>query len=184
MPYPTVPAYIQSAKGWETRFREHPVMDWLTDYEVALDTGDMKSGPHTPWHADDFSFTKPTGESFSGGAPAWAAFLEMHAPFKAHYLEPLFFVIWETPTGYDLFGSAHWYGNLHAPGAPTKTDLQGRKWDVVNSAATHIKFVKDPSGPKGLKLQNQVLFSDGSAMLGEMVKRGMVTPEQVLAQAS
>jgi hypothetical protein len=180
MSYTTFPAYIQYAKGWETRFQEHPVMDWLSDYEVAFDTGDMKSGPHTPWHADDYSFTKPTGECITGGAPAWAAFLEMYRPFSAHFLEPFFFIIWETPTGYELIGTVRLFGNLAVPGERTQTDLQGRKWDIGAPGATHLKFVKDPSGPKGLKLNSEEVFTDGIPVIGEMIKRGMVTPEQIL----
>jgi len=184
MSYTTTPAYIQYAKGWETRFKEHPVIDWMFDYEAAFDRGDMKSGPHTPWHSDDFSYTKTTGECITGGAPAWAALLEMYAPFSAQYHEPSFFFIWETPTGYELFGSATIYANLAAPGEQTKADLDGRKWDIQAPGAFHFVFVKDPSGPKGLKLKGQKLFADGMPMIGEMIKRGMVTPEQVLAKAS
>jgi hypothetical protein len=184
MSYTTVPAYIQHVKGWESRCREHPVMDWMSDYEAAFDWGDMKSGPYTAWHTDDFSFTKSTGERIASGAPSWAAVLEIVAPFSAHYFEPFFFIVWETPTGYEFFGIAKIYGKLHAPGEQTKTDLEGRKWDVEAPAASLFEFVKDPSGPKGLKLKGQKLFADGIPMIGEMVKRGMVTPEQVLAHAS
>jgi hypothetical protein len=184
MSYSTVPAYIQHVKGWETRCREHPVIDWMFDYEAAFDWGDMKSGPYTTWHTDDFSFTKSTGERIAAGAPSWAAVLEIVAPFSAHYFEPFFCVIWETPTGYEFLGLAKIFGKLHAPGEQTKTDLEGRKWDVDAPAASLFEFVKDTSGPKGLKLKSQTLFADGIPMIGEMVKRGMVTPEQVLAQAS
>jgi len=181
MSYTTVPAYIQYAKGWETRFREHPVMDWMFDYEAAFDHGDMKHVPHTPWHTDDFSYTKPTGVCITGGAAAWAALLEMYAPFSAYYHEPSFFVVWETPTGYELFGSAKVFAKLLAPGEQTKTDLNGHKWDIEAQGAFHFKYVKDPSGPKGLKLKSSTLFADEIPMVGEMIKRGMVTPEQVLA---
>jgi hypothetical protein len=184
MSYTTVPAYIQHVKGWESRCREHPVMDWMSDYEAAFDWGDMKSGPHSPWHADDFSYTKPTGECVTGGAAAWAALLEMYAPFSAHYHEPFFYAIWETETGYELFGSAKMFVKLLVPGEQTKTDLEGRKWDLELPGAFHFDYVKDPSGPKGLKLKGQKLFADGIPIVAEMVKRGMVTPEQVLAPPS
>jgi hypothetical protein len=185
MSYKTVPAYVQYVRGWEeTQNREHPVMDWMFDYEAAFDRGDMKSGPHTPWHSDDFSFTKSTGTCITGGAPAWAALLEMYAPFTTHYHEPFFYIIWETPTGYELIGSAKVFANLPAPGESTKTDLEGRKWDIEAPGAFHFEYVKDPSGPKGLKLKSEKLFADAIPMVGEMVKRGMVTSEQVMAQAS
>lgn len=184
MPYATVPAYIQYVKGWEVRYREHPVIDWMFDYEAAFDWGNMRAGPHYPWHADDFSFTKSTGECVTGGERAWAALLEMYAPFTSHYHEPFFYVIWETATGYELIGAAKVFARLPAPGEQTKTDLEGRKWDLELPGAFHFEYVKDPSGPKGLKLKGQKLYADGIPMVGEMVKRGMVTPEQVLPQAS
>src|SRR5271168_1416887 len=111
----TLPALFVNVKGWDVDRREHPVIDWMFDYEAAFDFGDMKSGPHSPWHADDFSYTKPTGVCVTGGAAAWAALLEMYAPFSAYYHEPSFFVVWETPTGYELFGSAKVFAKLLAP---------------------------------------------------------------------
>jgi hypothetical protein len=41
--------------------------------------------------------------------------------------------------------------------------------------------VKDSNGPKGLKLKSEVLITDSFPLAKEMVKRGMVTMEQVLA---
>jgi hypothetical protein len=177
----TVLASIQSAKAWETRFREHPVVDWMLDYEEAFDWGDMKSGPCNVWLTDNFSFTKSTGECITGGVAAWAAVLEMYAPFSGHYHEPFFSITWETPTGYELFGSARLFAKLPVPGGQTKTDLAGRKWDIEVPGAFHFEYVKDPSGPKGLKMKSQKLYADGVPMISEMIKRGMVTPEQVLA---
>jgi hypothetical protein len=181
---PTTSAIIQHCSGWEPRLLVHPLWSWMADYETAFDWGAMKSGLHTPWHTDDFSFTKATGEVIAGGIAAWAAVVEMYAPFSAHFHEPFFFVIWETETGYELFGCAKMFVNLHAPGEQTKADLQGRKWDVEAPGAFHFVYVKDPEGPKGMKLKSEKLFADGLPMVGEMVKRGMVTPEQVLAKAS
>src|SRR5438045_2970439 len=122
MSYPTTPAYVQICNGWEPRLKEHPVFDWMFDYEAGFDWGDMKSGPHSPWHADDFAFTKPNGQTITGGDPAWKALLEMYAPFSAHYHEPAWFVIWETASGYVLVGQANMYGNFHVPGEKTKKD--------------------------------------------------------------
>lgn len=184
MSFATTPAYIYSIKGWEKQYREIPVIDWMFDYEAAFDWGDMKSGPHTPWHADDFSYTKPTGVCVTGGEAAWAALLEGYSPFSSHYHEPFFFIIWDTPTGYGLFGCAKVFGKLHAPGELTKTDLEGRKWDVEIPGAFLFEYVKDPSGPKGLKLKSQKLFADGVPVICDMIKRGMVTIDQVMARAA
>lgn len=181
MSYATVPAYVQYVRGWDPKYREHPVIDWMFDYEALLDWGDLRKGPHTPWHADDFFFTKPSGERIQGGAKAWASMLELYAPYTSYYHEPRFYIIWETATGWELIGSATVYAKLAAPGEATKTDGEGRKWDIEAPGAFHFVYVKDPTGPKGLKLQGQSLFADGMPIIGEMLKRGMVTPEQVLA---
>src|SRR5271163_4001722 len=183
MSYLTQPTYLVSVPGWDPRTREHPVIDWMFDYEDAFDWGDMKSGPHTPWHSDDFTFTKPTGVSSPPGAPSWAALLEKYAPFSAHYHEPLHFIVYETSSGYELTGVANIFANLQVPGEKTKSDLQGRKWEIQAPGAFHFVYEKDPSGPKGLKIKSQELYADGIPLVGEMVKRGMVTWDQVTQQS-
>lgn len=176
-----VSASIMSAAAWEKRFRDHPVVDWMLDFEEAFDFGDMKSGPWNAWVTDDFSFTKPTGECIAGGEPAWAAVLETYAPFVAHYHEPFFSAQWETPTGYELIGCAKMFVKLPVPGKDTTKDQEGREWDVGVPGAFHFEYTKDPSGPKGLKMKSQKIFADGIPLVSEMVKRGMVTADQVLS---
>jgi hypothetical protein len=183
MSYPTIPAYIQSCKGWELRLKEHPVMDWMFDYENAFDFGNMKSESHDVWHTSDFYFTKSNGTCVTGGAEGWAALLETYAPFSEHFHEPMWLVIFETPTGYELCGQAKVFANLHVPGEKKKTDLQGRKWDIEAPGAFHFEYVKDHTGPKGLKMKGEKLYADGIPMVGEMIKRGMVTAEQALGQS-
>src|SRR5436190_10516718 len=106
MSYSTTPAYIESVKGWEDRLEEHPVWSWMHSYEKEFDYGNMTSGPHTPWHTDDFTFVKAAGETFQSGEASWAALCEMYKPFSAHFHEPFQVIIWETSTGYELFGAA------------------------------------------------------------------------------
>lgn len=183
MSYPTKPAYIiESCDGWDPKHLEHPVFDWMQDHEEAFDHGDMKSGPHTTWHTDDFSYTKPNGETISGGAPAWAALLEMYAPLVDHYHEPRWGVIWETENGYILAGSAIMYGNFPVPGDKKHKDLKGREWDVSGPGAFHFEYVKDPSGPKGMKMKSQKIYANVLVLAAEMVKRGMITTDQVFTQ--
>jgi hypothetical protein len=183
MSYPTKPAYIvESCDGWEPKLCEHPVFDWMYDYEQGFDWGDIKSGPHTPWHTDDYTFTNPTGETISGGAAAWAASLERFAPLAGHYHEPRSFVIWETMNGYKLTGSAVIYGNLRVPGEKKHKDLKGREWDIAGPVAYDIECVKDPSGPKGLKVKAQKVCFNTLPLAAEMVKRGVVTTDQVFGQ--
>jgi hypothetical protein len=180
MSYPTTPAYVQTCDGWEPRLREHPVFDWMFDYEEAFDWGDMKSGPSSAWHTDDYSFTKPNGETTTGGEPAWKALLEMYAPLTGHFHEPRWLVIWKTDTGYTMVGQATMYGNFPVPGEKTKKDLQGRLWDVSGPGAFHFEYVKDPTGPKGIKMKSQKIYVSGIGLALGMVKRGMVTADEIL----
>jgi hypothetical protein len=181
MPFATSPAYIQYVQGWEPRIREHPVIDWMFDYEEAFDFGDMKSGPHAPWHADDFVYVK-SGEASGAGAPSWAKLISDYAPFASHYHEPRYFIVYETATGFELMGWANIFGNFLVPGEKNKADLKGRKWEMMAPGAFHFIFEKDASGPKGLKLKKQELFADGIPLVGELVKRGMVTWEEAAQQ--
>lgn len=41
--------------------------------------------------------------------------------------------------------------------------------------------MKDVEGPGGFKMSEERLYADGVSMVGEMVKRGMVTAEQAIA---
>jgi len=183
MSYPTKPAYIiESCEGWDPKHLEHPVFDWMQDHEQAFDFGDMKSKGYSPWLTDDFSFTKPNGETISGGAPAWAALLELYSPLTEHYHEPRWGMIWETENGYILAGCAIMYGNFPVPGEKKYKDLKGREWDVSGPGAFHFEYVKDPSGPKGMKMKSQKIYANVLGLAAGMVKRGMITPEQVFTQ--
>jgi len=183
MSYPTKPAYIvESCNGWEPKYFEHPVYDWLQDYEEAFDFGDLKSGPYSPWHTDDYAYTKPTGETISGGKAAWPAQLEMYAPLAGHYHEPRSFAVWETDNGYIIMGQAYLYGNLPVPGDKKYKDLKGREWDVAGPGGFHFELVKDPSGPKGMKIKCYKLCANVIPLAAEMVKRGMMTADQVFTQ--
>ncbi len=177
MSFPTVRSYVQHTQGSPEKTREHPVIDWMFDYEKALDYGDMKAGPHTPWHSDDFVYVK-NGAASAPGAPSWAKLVGDYALFVSHYHEPAFYTIHETATGWDLIGWANIFANLPVPGDKVR-DALGREWDIKVPGAFHFVYVKDPSGPKGLKLQRQELFVDGVAVGKEVVKRGIATWEQI-----
>jgi len=177
MSFPTSPAYVQNVRGWPEQSREHPVIDWMFDYEKALDYGDMKKGPLTPWHTDDYVFGK-SGVFYPPGGPSWERFVADYAPFTAHYHEPYSYVIHETATGWDLIGEANIFGNLPVPGEGKTKDAEGREWDIKVTGAFHLVFVKDPSGPKGMKMQQQIIHADSLPVVKELVKRGMITWDQ------
>jgi hypothetical protein len=185
MAFPTTSVYlVQNAGGWDPVHRRHPVIDFMTDYEEAFHSGSMKSsGTHAPWHTDDFNFTKPDLTTITNGPAAFAALLEMYAPFSASYHDPQYYVIWETATGYVLAGAAFIYSNFVVPGAEGKKekDLGGREWDFKALGSFQFTYVKDPTGPKGLKLKAQSLVADGIPLAKELIKRKMATAEQILS---
>lgn len=59
--------------------------------------------------------------------------------------------------------------------------MTGRKWDVEAPSAFHFTVFKD-SGAKhgGIKLKRSKVFSDTAPVVVEMLKRGILKPEQLL----
>jgi hypothetical protein len=180
MSYLSKPVYLnEDARGWQNK--EHPVIDWMYDYEQAFDFGDMKQTGPAAWVTDDFVFVHPCGREFRGIAAAWEGTLSTYAPFAAHYHEPQRYVIWETDSGYKLTGVAKMYVKLPAPGESKCKDLEGREWDCVADGAFEFEYVKDASVPKGLKVKRQAIYSDPLGFMSEMVARKIATPDDLFA---
>jgi len=178
MSTPTVPAYVVHISGPE-KHREHPVLDFLVDHQEAFDHGNMKTQPYTQYHTNDFICTKPDGTVLPPGEASWKGWLESYAPFTEHLHEARYCCAYERNGGWEMVGFAQIYANLLVPGEKTKTDLSGRQWDVVVPGAFLFTCVADPSGPKGFKVSSVTLFGDGTPVVGEMMKRGMVKPEDL-----
>jgi hypothetical protein len=147
----------------------------------------------------------------SGIGPAWEKLMQAYAPMSAQYHEPHYSIVFETPEGdgYELFGMATMYYNLHAPpqqgvglqlqgppgsfppgGGPTTpsggrkarkvADLsEGNTWEHASPAANRFTYRRDADGHKGLKLCRQVVHTDTFPLKAELVKRGVVTLEQL-----
>lgn len=173
--------WCPDAMGWPKELLEHPVMDWMRDFEQAFDFGDIKTNTLPNSVTDDFVFVGSDGKPGAPGAQSWAMIRELYAPFSAHYHEPRLHIIWETETGYMLMGSAWLFANFPVPreGAGTVRDLEGREWDWKGLGGFTFEYVKDPSGPKGMKMKMQTLTADSLGMVVEVTKRGMATFEEV-----
>jgi hypothetical protein len=102
-----------------------------------------------------------------------------------HYHEPTYGIIWETSDGgYELFGVANMYYNLHSPPkagsySKRKDESEGGEWEACTPGAFHFRYKKEKDGHGGLKMCQQILYVDTFPLVGEMVRRGMVKPEQV-----
>ncbi|KIW10694.1 hypothetical protein PV08_11658 [Exophiala spinifera] len=196
-PPPTTPAvivHIDGAGGIDKSYRErHPVLDFLFTHQEAFDHGTMKTEPYTQFHTSDFVFTKSDGTVLPAGEESWKGWLEGYAPFTEHLHEARYCCVYErrrdddddaggSTSFWEMLGIANVFADLPAPGEKTKTDLSGRKWDVAVPGAFLFTCVADPAGPKGFKVKSMTLYGDGTPVVGEMIKRGMVKPEDLLAK--
>ena len=182
MAYLSKPAYVvDKAEGWNPKHREHPVIDWMWDFEQAFDWGDMKTSGPAPWFSDEFVFTHPSGKVYTGIKASWEGLLEMYSLVAGHYHEPAQYIIWETDNGYKLTGIAKLYTNLPVEGVTKYKDLNGREWDTVGNGGFTFEYVKDASGPKGLKLTSEIICADPLGMMSEIINRKMCTAEDIFA---
>ena len=139
----------------------------------------MKTEPYTVFHTDDFTFTKSDGTVLPPGEASWKGWLEGYAPFIEHFHEARYACIYERNGSWEMVGFANVYANLLVPGEKTKTDLSGRQWDVVVPEAFLFTCVNYSADPKGFKVKTMTIYGDGVPVVGEMIKRGMVKPEDL-----
>jgi hypothetical protein len=184
MTFTNTPVYVvDNAQGWQEKHREHPAIAWQWEMEKKLDYGNLLNEGYEEFVTDDFTFTSPDNITTKGREAAWAKVKEMYQFFTAQYHEPEEYIIWETNEGWKLMGRASMYVNFPVPleNASTVKDLNGEEWHFKLPATFKFEWVKDPSGPKGLKIKEEVVVADGLPLMNQLVKRGMVTWEQVAA---
>ena len=180
MSYPTVPSYQAYATGASQLPNDHPVLAFTNSHQEVMDSGELKTKPYTWYHTSDFVFTKTDGTVLPPGEASWKGWLEGYAPFAEHFHETRYATIYQRDGAWEMVGFANVYANLLVPGVKTKEDGKGRKWDVVVPGALFFTVVEDPEGPKGFKFKKMTLFGDGVSVVTEMIKRGMVKPEDLL----
>ena len=178
MSVPTTPAYILNIDSVETP-REHPVVDFLYDHQEAFDHGDMKNQPYTKWQTEDFVLTKPDGTVLPPGEASFKAWVETYAPFTEHLHQARYICVYERNGVWEMFVTANIFADLVVPGKKTRMDLSGRRWDVVIPGSVFFTFVADRNGPKGFLMKSMTIHGDVSIVLSEMIKRGMVKPEDL-----
>ena len=183
--------------GWEG-VRSHPAMAWMEKYTAFFDRRDYDS--LSSWHSPSYTYTKSTGETFSSGDASNKAVVETYAPFRANLHDPKFLVVWETEKGWEMFGVAVLYADLVAEGEkkvrveisaievpfhPDKpvqaTDQSGKQWDLAIPSAFKFRYVKDDAAEHdGILMESTSIFSDPTSAVVEMLKRGMLKPEQLM----
>lgn len=81
-----------------------------------------------------------------------------------------------------MVGTAWMFADLPVSGgAKQQTDATGKSWDLKLPGMFHFEYVKD-SGAKhgGIAIKSTKVYSDSGPAVVEMLKRGMVKPEQLL----
>jgi hypothetical protein len=181
MSLPTKPAFVTTTKGWDN-LRVHPAMAWMEKFTYAWDRKEINESNWSDWQTDDMLYQAANGE-VSTGSKAIVANLATYAPFAAHMHEPNGTIsCWETEDGWEMMGQATLFANLPVPGGEkTKKDLTGKAWDIAAPGMFHFTYVKDKGAKHdGIKMNSEKVFSDSGAAMIEMIKRGMVKPEQLL----
>ncbi|KAK0342825.1 hypothetical protein LTR91_023173 [Friedmanniomyces endolithicus] len=178
MSYPTQEAFVH-AGTWDATTRKHPAMKWMEDYTNNIIDGRKfhETASSVGW-TTEFTLKKSTGEVVEGADKAWAALQEIYAPFSEHVHDPTFCVCWETEKGWDMLGVASMWYNLQAPGEGKMKGFGGKEWDGVLSSAFKFAYIK--GGKDGVELASTEIFSDPSAAMVQMLKRGMLKPEQLM----
>ncbi|KAK3677021.1 hypothetical protein LTR78_003226 [Recurvomyces mirabilis] len=178
MSFPSQPAFIYEG-GWSDETRKHPASKWLENYTTkVIDTGLQGKSADGIGHTKDWTYQKSTGEVIEGNEKAWKALQETYAPFKEHLHDPKHVAIWETKDGWAMYGVASVYYKLQVPGEGGVKGPHGKEWDGVSPGAFYFDIVK--AGGDKLQLRRTNIFNDPSAALVQMLKRGMLKPEQLM----
>jgi len=133
MSYSTKPTFVTwSQNGWD-QARPHPAMKWMEAYTKAWDAKEITEENAAKYNTEDYTYTNPKGESFTGPVVGHKAALETYAPFSEHKHEPVGpLAVWDTDNGWFMVGQATLFGDLPVPGEPkSKADATGRKWDLA-----------------------------------------------------
>jgi len=180
MSFPTTPAFTAVAKGWDDNLLAHPVMKFVHAEQMHWNAREYDKCE--PFFAPEFVYTKSTGQTFSGsGNVAFKQMVAHFAMFADHFHEPVYGVITETENGYSLFAQIKLFVNLSVPGDKKFEDCEGRKWECVAQGAFRVNVKKDADGPMGLKFVSLQSFSDPTPILGEAIKRGIITVDALTA---
>ena len=168
--------------SWDENTRSHPATKWLEHYTCDyVDTQKFKTeSAASTEHAKDWVLQKSTGEVVEDAEAAWKAVAEIYSPFSSFVHEPRFIVIWQTEKGWDLWGAASIWYNLAAPPSGGEQKVKGhggKEWDGSTPGAFYFKTIQDGDD---FKLVRTEIYSDPSKAMVQMLKRGMLKPEQLM----
>ena len=179
----TRPAFIHWGT-WDDETRRHPAMKWMEDYTAFYNARSDWDQDTSDWLSPDFTLVKPDGTVFADHKQAFKESKAMYQFFTKEFHEPYFLVCWENDQGWQMFGQAHMFANL--PGNPSAgeqkvKDLQGREWDVKIPGAFNFVYAKNPGAAHGgIEMTKAEIMSDSGPAVVNLLKRGVLKPEQLL----
>jgi hypothetical protein len=176
MSFPTTPIFLGQG-GWEA-LKIHPAMNWMVDYTAIIDSGELfKTGRWTDWCTSDWTFTTADGSKHSGEA-AFNTWKQQYAPLVKYTHIPRMAVVWESKNGYEMLGQADLFANLPGgSGQGAVVDSNGAHWEIKVPSAYRFSYVKVDGG---FKISAIELHADSAPIVVELLKRGVMSPEQLL----
>ena len=150
------------------------------DYTAAVDAKAWDNDPSSKWMTSNHTLQRSTGQVVSGGDASWSAIgKDIYAPFPSHLHYPEFAVVWEVDGGWEMLGVAILYYNLAAPGDGAKIKgKDGKQWDGEGPGAFQFRLAKQDDGT--LKVASTAIFADPTGPMVQMLKRGMMKPEDLM----
>ncbi|KAJ3464839.1 hypothetical protein MRS44_009625 [Fusarium solani] len=181
MSYQTKPCFIGSFKGWDNEALKHPVMQYLNTLNTDFcETKVAHPEPHTKWFTQEFELQTQTGQVLRG-EEAWKRMIHTTRFYDKFSMEPISAFIQGTEDGYDGMVYGNMYTNFVEPGEKKHSDNKGIEWELRIPRAYRLTFLKDSSGPHGLKISNLVIVGDTLGTMAAAVRKGMVSQENAFS---
>lgn len=198
MSFPTKLCFVISCQGWDKELLKHPAMEYLNDLNMAFgETKAAHSEPHTKWSTQDWEFQAQSGQVLRG-EEAWKRVIHTTRFYDKFSMEPLSAFIQDTEDGYDGIVYGNLYTNFVELGEKKHTDSKGIEWELRVSISLRMResagqllnimqiprayrltFMKDSSGPHGLKLSKLAIVGDTLSTMAAAVHKGLVSQENV-----
>jgi hypothetical protein len=184
MSLPTTPTFMTSyVTGWEEA-RVHPALAWLEKLTKTFDTRESWSHHWSEWHTDDYTFIAPDGTVTTGGEPAVIATQDDYRVFTAFIHEPVWASAYQAGDdgAWHVVAEAAVFANLPGESREKKfKDRDGKMWDVKVGGMFRFEYVGvEGAVHDGLKMRKLTCFCDTAPIAVEMLKRGLMKPEDLM----
>ena len=157
-------------------------MAFMEQYTNAIDQGLESFGAELDkWHTPDWSYRAANGQQAKGTKDAFALLSQSYGALAQFHHEPYYLSC--SPVGesgdFEMIGLAQVYVNLHGEEVKNLKDDKGRDWEMSLPGAFKFHYKKDENGPGGFRMQSTEVFSDSGPIVMALLKKGVMTPEQL-----